>query len=109
LNAVVGISGLLPTLSAARAGKKIALANKETLVAAGKIVLKEVKTSGASIIPVDSEHSAIFQCLEGCRDRKSVKKILLTASAGRFFGKAGKSFGAFPQRRPAPPQLEYGK
>lgn len=84
-NSVMGIAGMKPTLSALRGGvKKIAFANKETLVAGGDIVMKEVREKGAVLFPVDSEHSAIFQCLQGGGE---VKKILLTASGGPFFGK----------------------
>ncbi len=86
VNAIVGVAGLLPTLSAIRAGKNIALANKETLVAGGSIVMKAVKDKGIKLYPVDSEHSAIFQCLQGCPEN-SLKKIILTASGGSFFGK----------------------
>ncbi len=82
--AMVGSIGLKPTLSAIRAKKKIALANKETLVTAGHIVMSEVKETGVELYPVDSEHSAIFQCLGG---REDYKKIILTASGGPFFGK----------------------
>ncbi len=82
--AMVGSIGLRPTLEAIRMGKKIALANKETLVTAGHIVMSEAKRCGAEILPVDSEHSAIFQCLKG---ENEFKKILLTASGGPFFGK----------------------
>lgn len=81
--AIVGYSGLRPTVAAVRAGKKIALANKETLVVAGEIISRLVKESGSKIIPVDSEHSAIFQCLAGERDNP-VDKITLTASGGPF-------------------------
>jgi 1-deoxy-D-xylulose-5-phosphate reductoisomerase len=86
LSAIVGSAGLLPTLAAVRAGKTIGLANKETLVAAGDIVMDEAQKSGAKILPVDSEHSAVFQCLEG-QDRKFLRKIILTASGGPFVGK----------------------
>lgn len=86
LNAIVGIAGLKPTVNAIKAGKNIALANKETLVTGGKIVLSLAKEYGVSILPVDSEHSAIFQCLQGVPEN-SLKKILLTASGGPFFGK----------------------
>ncbi len=86
VNAVVGVAGLLPTLEAINAGKNIALANKETLVAGGSIVMKAVKNKGLKLYPVDSEHSAIFQCLQGCPEN-SLKKIILTASGGSFFGK----------------------
>jgi 1-deoxy-D-xylulose-5-phosphate reductoisomerase len=81
--AMVGFSGLKPTISAIRAGKKIALANKETLVVAGEIIKKLVKESGSKIIPVDSEHSAIFQCLAG-ESGNPIEKITLTASGGPF-------------------------
>lgn len=87
LNSVVGMAGLLPTLTAIRAKKKIALANKETLVAGGQLVLREAEKYGVSILPVDSEHSAIFQCLQGKPSNKALKKIILTASGGPFFGK----------------------
>ena len=83
LAAIVGYSGLRPTISAIKAGKKIALANKETLVVAGAIISKLVHESGSQIIPVDSEHSAIFQCLVGEADNP-VEKITLTASGGPF-------------------------
>ncbi len=89
LSAIVGFAGLFPTLSAIRAGKTIGLANKESLVVAGEIVMGDAAKSGAKIIPVDSEHSAIFQCIEG-RNRESIKKIVLTASGGPFFGKSKK-------------------
>ncbi len=86
INAIVGIAGLKPTLSAINSGKTIALANKETLVTGGEIVKKKAKEKGVSILPVDSEHSAIFQSLQGAPSG-SLKKILLTASGGPFFGK----------------------
>lgn len=86
LSAIIGFAGLLPTLSAVRAGKTIGLANKESLVVAGEIVMSEAARSGARIIPVDSEHSAIFQCIEG-RNRESIKRIVITASGGPFVGK----------------------
>lgn len=85
ITAVVGMVGLKPTLAAIRAGKRIGLANKETLVCAGELVMAEAEEWGAEIVPVDSEHSAIFQCLMGCTDRREVKKILLTCSGGPFF------------------------
>ena len=87
ITAVVGMVGLKPTLAAIRAHKRIGLANKETLVCAGEIVMREAKEHGVEIIPVDSEHSAIFQCLMGNADKRQVKKILLTCSGGPFFGK----------------------
>ncbi len=86
ITAVVGMVGLKPTLAAIRAKKRIGLANKETLVCAGELVMAEAEKYGAEIIPVDSEHSAIFQCLMGCGDRREVKRILLTCSGGPFFG-----------------------
>ena len=86
LNALVGIAGLLPTMAAINAGKAIALANKETLATAGKLVMKTAKDKNIPILPVDSEHSAIFQCLQGVPEN-SLKKILLTASGGPFLGK----------------------
>ncbi len=86
LNSVVGMVGLLPTLTAIGAGKDVALANKETLVAGGELVMKLAREKGVKIYPVDSEHSAIFQCLQGNR-REQLKKIILTASGGPFFGK----------------------
>ncbi|QKO31011.1 MULTISPECIES: 1-deoxy-D-xylulose-5-phosphate reductoisomerase [Caproicibacterium] len=86
VNAVVGIVGLQPTLAAVAADKEIALANKETLVAGGALVMDALKQHKGRLLPVDSEHSAIFQCLQGS-PRKSLKKILLTASGGPFFGK----------------------
>lgn len=86
VNSVVGMVGLLPTLSAAKAGNDIALANKETLVAGGRLVTDEAKRSGVKILPIDSEHSAIFQCLLGAGDNK-LSKIILTASGGPFYGK----------------------
>lgn len=85
ITAVVGMVGLEPTLAAIRAGKRIGLANKETLVCAGPLVLEEAKDYGAKIYPVDSEHSAIFQCLQG-NLRGELRRILLTASGGPFFG-----------------------
>lgn len=87
LNSVVGMVGLKPTLSAIKAKRNIALANKETLVAGGKIVMEEARKQNVSIYPVDSEHSAIFQCLQGAPKNRSLKKIILTASGGPFFGK----------------------
>ena len=86
LNSVVGMVGLRPTLAAIRQGKRIALANKETLVCAGELVMEAADAHGAEIVPVDSEHSAIFQCLQGSRDRGEVKRLILTASGGPFWG-----------------------
>ena len=86
LTAVVGMVGLVPTLAAVRQGKRIALANKETLVCAGELVMDGADQYGAEIVPVDSEHSAIFQCLQGSQDRGEVKRLILTASGGPFWG-----------------------
>ena len=88
INSVVGMAGLKPTLTAIESGKTIALANKETLVAGGKLVMGKAKEKGVSILPVDSEHSAIFQSLQGCPEKKALKKIILTASGGPFFGQS---------------------
>lgn len=87
LNSIVGIAGLKPTLAAIDAGNDIALANKETLVAGGELVKKKAAENNVSIYPVDSEHSAIFQSLQGSPGKKSVKRLILTASGGPFFGK----------------------
>ena len=87
VTAVMGSVGLAPTLAAIRQGKRIALANKETLVCAGELVMSAAAEYGAEIIPVDSEHSAVFQCLQGCRDRGEARRILLTCSGGPFYGK----------------------
>ena len=86
LTAVVGVAGLEPTLCAVRRGKRIALANKETMVCAGQLVMDEADRCGAEIVPVDSEHSAIFQCLQGSGDRREVRRLILTASGGPFYG-----------------------
>lgn len=88
LNAAVGIAGLAPTLAAIDAGKTLALANKESLVCAGEIVMSRAKKAGVKVLPVDSEHSAIFQCLQGCANPEhEIEKVILTASGGPFFGK----------------------
>ena len=87
VNSVVGMVGLKPTLAAANAKKDIAFANKETLVTGGKLVCDAVKKNGVKLLPVDSEHSAIFQCLQGMPEKKMLKKLILTASGGPFFGK----------------------
>lgn len=88
INSVVGMAGLRPTLAAIECGKKLALANKETLVAGGQLVMRKAREKGVAILPVDSEHSAIFQCLQGAPANKALKKIILTASGGPFFGKS---------------------
>ena len=87
ITAVVGMVGLKPTLAAIQAGKRIGLANKETLVCAGELVMEQAQKYNAQIIPVDSEHSAIFQCLMGSGEKKEVKRLILTCSGGPFFGK----------------------
>lgn len=87
LNSVVGMAGLEPTLAAIESGNEIALANKETLVAGGALVTKNAKNKGVRLLPVDSEHSAIFQSLQGCADKKEIKRLILTASGGPFFGR----------------------
>ncbi|MET0016774.1 1-deoxy-D-xylulose-5-phosphate reductoisomerase [Oscillibacter sp.] len=86
VTAVVGMVGLRPTLAAIKQGKRIALANKETLVCAGELVMDAADRYGAEIVPVDSEHSAIFQCLRGCGDRGEIRRLLLTCSGGPFYG-----------------------
>ena len=86
ITAVVGMVGLKPTLAAIRAKKRIGLANKETLVCAGELVMAEAERCGAEIVPVDSEHSAIFQCLMGCGSRNEIRRLILTCSGGPFFG-----------------------
>ena len=88
VTAVVGMIGLQPTLAAIEKKKRIALANKETLVCAGELVMDAAERCGAEIVPVDSEHSAIFQCLQGCRDRGEIKRLILTCSGGPFYGLA---------------------
>lgn len=87
LNSVVGMVGLRPTMAAVKAGKRLALANKETLVAGGQLVMDTVRDNNVVLTPVDSEHSAIFQCLQGSPGKEALKKIILTASGGPFFGK----------------------
>lgn len=86
ITAVVGMVGLKPTLAAIRSGKRIGLANKETLVCAGELVMAEARRFGTEIIPVDSEHSAIFQCLMGMHHHSEIKRLILTCSGGPFFG-----------------------
>lgn len=93
ITAVVGMVGLKPTLAAIAKGKRIGLANKETLVCAGELVMADAKKYGAEIIPVDSEHSAIFQCLMGSRRKEEIKRIILTCSGGPFFGMTREQLG----------------
>ena len=94
ITAVVGMVGLKPTLAAIRAQKRIGLANKETLVCAGELVMTEADRHGVEIIPVDSEHSAIFQCLMGVGNAREVKRLILTCSGGPFFGMTREQLGA---------------
>ena len=104
VTAVVGMVGLKPTLAAIGERKRIALANKETLVCAGQLVMDAADRSGAEIVPVDSEHSAIFQCLQGCADRREIRRLILTCSGGPFYGmtaeEAGKMTRADALRHP---------
>ena len=93
VTAVVGMVGLRPTLAAIREKKRIALANKETLVCAGQLVMDAADAYGAEIVPVDSEHSAIFQCLQGCADRREIKRLILTCSGGPFYGMTAEEVG----------------
>ena len=93
LNAVVGAAGLEATLAALQAGKRLALANKESLVAGGPLVLEAMRSGGGELVPVDSEHSAILQCLRGC-ERREVRRLILTASGGPFRGREPRSLAA---------------
>lgn len=109
LNAVVGMVGLRPTLYAIKAHKTVALANKETLVAGGELVMREAAEQGVKILPIDSEHSAIFQCLEACKDRRDINRILLTASGGPFFGKTSEELkGVTPESALKHPNWSMG-
>jgi 1-deoxy-D-xylulose-5-phosphate reductoisomerase len=109
ISAIVGAAGLLPTLAAIRAGKDIGLANKETLVMAGKIVMDAVKKYKVRLLPVDSEHSAIFQALEGGR-REDLEKIILTASGGPFREKGGAELeNVTPEQALAHPNWNMGR
>ncbi len=93
ITAVVGMVGLKPTLAAIRAGKRIGLANKETLVCAGELVMAEARAHAAQIVPVDSEHSAIYQCLMGAGEKRELRRIILTCSGGPFYGKTRQELG----------------
>lgn len=109
LSAIVGAAGLLPTLSAIRAGNPIGLANKETLVMAGDIVLRESRKYGVSILPIDSEHSAVFQCIEGHK-KSHVRKIILTASGGPFIERRSSEMKTVtPREALKHPQWKMGK
>jgi 1-deoxy-D-xylulose-5-phosphate reductoisomerase len=108
VSAIVGAAGVMPTFAAVQAGKVVALANKEALVAAGKLITEEAKRTGASIIPVDSEHSAVFQALLG-QDGGSVRKVILTASGGPFFGKSRETLsGVTPEMALHHPNWKMG-
>lgn len=93
VTAVVGMVGLQPTLAAIEGKKRIALANKETLVCGGELVMDAADRYGAEIVPVDSEHSAIFQCVQGCRDRGEIRRLILTCSGGPFYGMSAQETG----------------
>lgn len=109
LSAMVGFSGLLPTLNAIRAGKTIGLANKETLVVAGEIIMREARSRGVRILPVDSEHSAVFQCLDG-RSKDHLRRIILTASGGPFINRKAEEFGNIsPDEALRHPRWKMGK
>ena len=108
VSAMVGAAGLRPTLAAVRAGRRVALANKEALVMAGGLVMAEARSSGAAILPVDSEHSAVFQVLQGQR-REAVRRILLTASGGPFLGRSRAELaGVSPEEALAHPRWRMG-
>jgi 1-deoxy-D-xylulose-5-phosphate reductoisomerase len=109
ISAIVGSAGLIPTISAIRAGKTVALANKETLVMAGNIVMSEVMKYSVTLLPIDSEHSAIFQCIKG-HSKNSIKKIILTASGGPFLGKkANELENILPENALRHPNWSMGK
>ena len=109
LNSVVGMVGLKPTLAAIEARKDLALANKETLVAGGRLVMDAAARNQVKILPVDSEHSAIFQCLQGCPEQKALKRIILTASGGPFFGRTKEELrGITPQQALKHPNWNMG-
>lgn len=107
--AIVGAAGLSSTLAAARAGKRLLLANKESLVLAGELVIAAAQANGAEIIPVDSEHNAIFQCLRSCRTQGEVRRVVLTASGGPFRGRSRASLAEVtPQQAVAHPKWSMG-
>ncbi|MBR5314342.1 MAG: 1-deoxy-D-xylulose-5-phosphate reductoisomerase [Clostridia bacterium] len=109
LNSIIGKAGLRPTLAAIESGKNIALANKETLVTAGSIVMNKAREKGVSVLPVDSEHCAIFQCLEGY-PKKQVSRLILTASGGPFFGRKREELeGITPEMALAHPTWNMGQ
>lgn len=109
LNSVVGMVGLQPTLAAVAAKKTVALANKETLVAGGSLVMRAARENDVNILPVDSEHSAVFQCLQGCPAPKAVSRLILTASGGPFFGQTRESLRSVtPQQALRHPNWDMG-
>jgi len=109
VSAIVGAAGLVPTLSAVEAGKRVALANKETLVMAGRLVMAEAQRCGAEIIPVDSEHSAVYQCLAG-EKRNRIRRIILTASGGPFHGRSREEMAHItPREALRHPRWEMGQ
>ncbi len=109
LNAVVGMVGLRPTLAAISAKKTLALANKETLVAGGNLVMEAARKNGVEILPVDSEHSAVFQCLQGSPGPEALNKLILTASGGPFFGKSREELGEItPEQALRHPNWDMG-
>ncbi len=111
LNSIMGSRGILPTVAAIRSGKDLAMANKEPIVAAGEIILKLAKEHGVKILPVDSEHSAIFQCLSGSfNSRRFIRRLILTCSGGPFYGKKREELrGVTPQQATDHPVWKMGK
>lgn len=110
LSAIVGIAGLVPTLEAIKSGKNIALSNKESLVTAGHIIMKEAYNNAVTIFPVDGEHSAILQCLDGCKNRNNIRRLILTASGGPFRNKSYTELAnVTPEQALAHPNWRMGK
>lgn len=109
VTAISGMVGLLPTAEAIKAKKNIALANKETMVVAGEIIMRLAKENGVKILPIDSEHNAIFQCLSAINEKKDLKKIILTCSGGPFFGKKEKNSKRKTRRGSAHPTWKMGR
>ncbi len=109
-NSIVGLAGLRPTLAAVAARKDVALANKETLVAGGALVMRAARENNVRIFPVDSEHSAVFQCLQGCPEKKALRRVILTASGGPFFGMtAGQLRAVTPEQALRHPTWRMGR
>ena len=106
INALMGVAGLLPTVRAIQAGNDVALANKETLVAGGKLVMQLAKEKGVRLTPIDSEHSAIFQCLQG-NLAQAVERLIITASGGPFYGRTREKLKGI-KKGASPPKLEHG-